>query len=422
MSDSSIVEQIIKNTLPLYAMFGKENFAGDEDVEIFYNSLSYQYDLNINVYVSWCCEPSAMLLQSKYGSLLVRSERMDTLMIEYIHLREILHNKSYSEQFLADVSGATVLQWLTEFFIGYNLPSHALSAWELSRNISPVSMDTHPYRDDSLASIPHDLRVAIQCFSIAHEIGHILYKRDGKLSLNEKIDGLELMKHVEHDLRDAEIPLKSREILKEKICQGINPAILLDEIDADLFALYCVTNFLVQRFTISLEDAVKNSLYAFEALAYMNSCKFDCSLLKRQQKTIDFKTQSFINGTALSIRSRCVMRRAGFIWAEFENPGKKLKGTDINKYVLLVDNLYSGSENILNILTEKTVEYLDQLYREFKGINTINRLSKFKKQIRNLNKTPDQRYNLWKILIAFGCPGGTDVNDFFKSRFSLTKS
>lgn len=418
MSDTSILDEIIGAALPVHSKFGKENFAGDQEVKIFYDSLLYQYNLNTEIYVSWCCEPSAMLLHSPFGIVLVRSERMDTLLIEYVHLRELLNSESYSQQILNNIASATVLQWVTEFCIGYKLPSHALSAWQMSRKASAVYLSTHPYRDESLASIPEDLRISLQCFAIAHEIGHILYPKKENITLNEEVDGLELIKHIEHDFAEANTDYEAQKILQEQIFQQINVTNLFTEIEADFFALHCVISFLVQRFEISLEVAVSNSLYVFEALAYMNACKYDCKLLKQDYAMSNFSSRSYINGTELSIRSRCIMRRTGILWAQFDNPNKNLTATDINKYVSLVDNLYLSSQSSLLFLTQIIVDFVSKLQKEFENITTTNRNLKFRHQMNYLDQASEQRYELWKILIAYGCSGATDLNYFFEEQFS----
>lgn len=418
MSDNLILDEIIGATLPPHSKFGKENFAGDPEVEIFFNSLVYQYNLNTEIYVSWCCEPSAMLLKSPYGNVLVRSERMDTLLIEYVHLRELLNSESYSHEFLSNIASATVLQWMTEFCIGCKLPSHALSAWQMSRKSSAVYLSTHTYRDESLVSIPEDLRISLQCFAIAHEIGHILYPKKENITLNEVVDGLELIKHAEHDFVEAKISSEAKKILQEQIFQQINVTNLFTEIEADLFALHCVIGFLIQRFEISLEIAVSNSLYAYEALAFMNACKYDCKLLKKDQTTPNFSLRSYINGTELSIRSRCIMRRAGILWAKFDNPNKNLTATDMNKYVPLVDSLYLSSQSWLQSLTQIIVDSVSKLQQEFEDNTIENRNLRFWQQMNYLDQAPEQRYELWKILIAYGCSGATDLNYFFEELFS----
>src|SRR3954468_21445165 len=137
------IRLLVEGVLPVGAEFGRENFAGDKVVKDFFEWSRQHLKVNPNIYVSWSCLPDVMILKIVNSEILVRSERFDTLLVEYLQLKlhiklrsgklsskiwsKIWSNKSFSK--LEEATYRTViLRWMSEFFLGHQLPCYALYA------------------------------------------------------------------------------------------------------------------------------------------------------------------------------------------------------------------------------------------------------------------------------------------------------
>jgi hypothetical protein len=169
-----LTKQFISFALDQPAKFGRENFAGDPIVKIFVNTVRVSYSIDVDVYVAWECPPDVVIVTPPSGSVLIRSERLDTLLVEFHRLREVL--PVFGGELGQSVATAQIYRWMAEFLIGYRNSSLALDALDLRPDLTGLQLGIwNPFRDETLASIPQAPRVALQCFSLAHEIGHLRF-------------------------------------------------------------------------------------------------------------------------------------------------------------------------------------------------------------------------------------------------------
>ena len=129
--------------------------------------------------------------------VLVRSERFDSLLVEYVRLSNSFFGQPPSVQ--KDLIESSFARWMAEFFIGYRRPTEAIAALSISHSYDN-RMAVSAFRDETLAALPDLPGAAVQCFCLAHEIGHVLFPGNNDVSLETAVDGLPLSRHVERDL------------------------------------------------------------------------------------------------------------------------------------------------------------------------------------------------------------------------------
>src|SRR5687768_6235665 len=179
------LRDLVGAALPRFAEFELENFAGDPLVKEFADEMRSSFDLPLPIWVSWACPPDTIVLRSPLGNALIRSERFDSLLIEFFDLKRLVLNpavKAVRKKFIQ----SAVARWQTEFFIGYRMPLHAFDALDRV-SADGIIFDTRPFRDDNLDSMPPIERAALQCFSLGHEMGHVIAPDRANTSLDDEV-------------------------------------------------------------------------------------------------------------------------------------------------------------------------------------------------------------------------------------------
>jgi hypothetical protein len=162
---------MVKAALPVGAEFGREKFAGDPLVHHFCEWAKEALAVEVQIFVSWSCPPDVSLLTSSGTNILIRSERFDTLLVEYLHLKRagLATNPVLTNLILS----SAVLRWMAEFLLGCRWPQAALYAAMRALELRIDPRPPNPFRDEMLASIHEVERAALQCFCLAHELGHL---------------------------------------------------------------------------------------------------------------------------------------------------------------------------------------------------------------------------------------------------------
>jgi len=399
-------ERFISFALAQPAKFGRENFAGDPIVEIFVNTVRVSFSIEVDVYVAWECPPDVVILTPPSGNVLIRSERLDTLLVEFHRLREIL--PTFGGELAREVPTAQIYRWMAEFLIGYRNSSLALDALELRPDLTGLQLGIwNPFRDETLASIPQAPRIALQCFSMAHEIGHLRYPDDRSLDLYYEIDGLSVMSHLDYDARQN--PDGGVEAIRKFATHFIDAPQLISEMRADLFALECVGEFLSETGSLAPETAVALALSACEALIFVYHCKEICRLIAQlasgSMERVDYDRMRLADQIAWVGRARAIGRRAGLLLARLEGGDER----NFARNVPRIDAIIRRDETA-RLLLEQAMGMCAEALADAAtaGLRPPGHDER-------LRDKADLRLELFYILIAFGCPGGVDVIDYLRN-------
>jgi hypothetical protein len=413
MAELDALRRRVEFALPKPSRFDLENFAGDPHVAEFCRLLCDQLGLDVTVFVAWACPPAVSILRSANGSALIRSERLDTMLVEYHKLATEAQSQA-AANVLDELVTSSVLRWMAELLLGFRRPSVALTAMQMRQQL-PVRMAVVPFRDESLASVPELERTALQCFLLAHEIGHLACPPNTEATLDTEVDGIPLMRHLERDVALPTITEPVRDQLRRTLVEAIKPGGLLCEVQADLLALECVIQYVRAAFDCSVEEAMRASLRACEATLAINSCIQSCRDVARLPARSEFVQQDFVAGAQMSTRARAIMRRAGILWAGLEKPDRPLVARDINPYVPRVDALFARRQPFLQLVTQKVTDSAQSLIEQHVHLGEEEARSLLAEQMAGIRADHAMRLELFYMLVAFGCPGGTDVGDYIAS-------
>lgn len=409
-SDWDLLDRFVSFEVKRPAEHGRENFAGDPLVAQYVTWVSDVIPHDVRVYVSWQCPPDVSVLRTTSGGALLRSERLDTLLVEYCHLRKLLD--IFDDDLAQEVASRQVLRWMCELLIGYRNSSLAVDALRLRPEMPGLEVSIwNPFRDETLASMPLADRTALQCFCLGHEIAHLGEVKSKDASVLTVIDGLPLMSHLDYELRKFLNPTELQ-VMQDYLTKNIDAGQLVSEVYADLFGFDSVAKFLHRGMDCEPEEAIHLALMAVEALAFVYSCKEDCRLLSELAAgKIDndtFITKTHLPAFEWYARAKAVLRRAGFLLAEFEGrrPGDLDRNVDrMDEYAMQSmrsrNNMIAALENCSKMLRSKALAYQQA------PLDENNRTS--------WALDPDLRLELFYILIAFGCPGGVNVEDYLTS-------
>jgi hypothetical protein len=177
-----------KASLPSLSLAGEENFAGDPFVKEFYEMATRDLGEAPTILVAWQGPPEPVFLKTPLGSVVVRSERLDPLLIEYLHLSVL----APASPLPIDIIDTAVLRWIAKFCLGHgnalatvyaivasNMPVLRLMQWPM-----------HNFRDELLMSVGQMDRAAAQCLTLGHELGHATQTVPPVCTLATEIDGL----------------------------------------------------------------------------------------------------------------------------------------------------------------------------------------------------------------------------------------
>src|SRR5262249_27921209 len=121
------LSSLVEFSLPKPSRWDVENFAGDPYAAEFCRLLREQVGLDITVFVAWACPPHVTVVRSPKGNAVIRSERFDTMLIEYHHLATRALSRAF-EQVVDELIASSVLRWMTELLLGFRHPTLALTA------------------------------------------------------------------------------------------------------------------------------------------------------------------------------------------------------------------------------------------------------------------------------------------------------
>jgi hypothetical protein len=411
MSNAALLAQFVEWARPKPSELSEENFGGDPLVREFVRVLQEQTGASFKVYVTWACPPQVAVVRCAAGNAVIRSERLDTLLVEYHRLADLAASLHEAPSSIDELTTSAVLRWMSELLLGQQAATLAITALEKKREV-PLSLDFPPFRDESLASISQIQRAAIQCFSIAHEVGHIVYSRRESITFGTQIDGLPLHRHLTRDLDESGQRDDIRAQLREILLKDTSPADLLFEIEADAFALVMVVQFIKHVFQCQTAQAMEATLRACEATYALSSCMQSCRHLCNAETMVDFSQSDFVAGAAMSARGWAAMRRAGITWAQLEHPTKALTASDVGEYVPRVDAIGHQRREFMHRFAQKMVTCSQSLFSDHNSLTPDQLGTRFDQQVARLRADSELRLELFYMLVAFGCPGGTDVEAY----------
>lgn len=413
MNNSERLWRLVDFALPTPCEFREENFAGDPLVRAFCDLLRKRHELDFHVVVAWACPPDVKVLQSRDRSLsaLIRSERLDTLLVEYYHQRRL--HRYWADDLAREVSTAAVSRWMCEFLIGYRQPGLAILAHHLRSSLPGIKL-TNPFRDETLASIPELERTAVQCLNLGHEIGHLLIPKQKNVTLEALVDGLSLAQHIRDQEQQEGVVLDdAHAVLAEIRERELDAATLLNEIEVDLFAYSAVVDFLCRVFSCPIEMAIEATLLSFECQSFIYGCKGTCQLLSRvadgDLSKEEFHLRNYLTGIEIATRARAVVRRAGLIWTVAEHPSSPAGGRDYNRYVRKIDALIRPTVGFTWLMGDVLRDLVHALLAALEA-NAGSRREMWRNSLLNQLETDAQlRLDIYYILLAFGCSGAIDA-------------
>jgi hypothetical protein len=412
---------MVRASLPVGAGFARENFSGDPLVERFCEWAKDELKVEADIFVSWACPPDVSILTSPVANVLVRSERFDTLLVEYLHLKDAArHNNPVATGL---VLPSAVLRWMSEFLLGYRWPQAALHAAMRAVELGTNRQSPNPFRDETLASIDEVQRTALQCFCLAHELGHLVRSQHDEISLDTLIDGRSLSQHITRDLEEVGTGHVTAARMMDIATGGIDAAVLLREIDADLIALELVAVFIANTFGVPAETAMQVSLSACEAQSFLYATKHTCLLLKRnagrRESHADFSRDDWIAGTQVSVRARCLLRRAGILLSRWCAGDQPQNATTISRFVPVVDAMFLESSTFRAELAAVAQQEAENLLGTTLAWNGA---APFASMIEAARASPEIRLDLYNMLVAMGFPGGTNPIDWFEHLFGVQQA
>ena len=402
-------------TLPDEALFGKENYAGDELVRAFMDDVKGQFDLDFEVYVSWQCLPDVTVLRSGNGkSIVIRSERLDTLLIEYLKLYNDLIRSLQPEYAMA-----SIYRWMAEYFVGLRQPHHALSALLKCHDVSAEKAEVIPFRDETLASVQDMVRCAVQCFSLAHEVGHIIWPVNEPPTLLDPVDGIAPLRHLSRDFEEGGFS-GDLGLTVDDVAEKIGAAQLFSELNADFFAFESVFQFLYNNFDCEMSGAVKMSLLAAQGQYFMDSLRaFATTIVKcgnTQQEVDRVLQEDFVVNSQTSIRARCLLRRAGISWAAVECQTSKPSVDVINEYVPKIDRMVIEGFEVRRLLhscsTRCGFTVMSEIQKERKNSTSEDAINQ---KLAILEDDRSLSMDMYYLLIAYGCSGAVRPDAYLRS-------
>jgi hypothetical protein len=394
-----------KASLPSLSITGQENFADDPFVKRFYEMATRYIGEAPTLLVAWQGPAEPVFLKTPFGPVVVRSERLDPLLIEYLHLSVLVPVSPLP----IDMIDRAVLRWIAEFCLGHG---NALAAsYAIVASNMPVlrlmQWPIHNFRDELLMSVPQIDRAAAQCLTLGHELGHATQTVPPNCTLETEVDGLSLMDHVKHDLREFQLPAdRGLDLIRMMEKTDIGDLVL--EIEADRVGFEMTMVFLYERFECDWKQAVQATLRAYEALSFLQAlCRSTYSLEIEPQSA--FEDADWVYRTQTSIRARCLMRRAGYLLAKYSlKEGERLISEKVNACLPIIDGMFVDSVQFRMDLTTRTLNLVDQVRQHTRARGPEEKEAMFAKFSSELSHSHEARLDLFYMGCAAGYPGGTN--------------
>jgi hypothetical protein len=110
---------------------------------------------------------------------------------------------------------------------------------------------------------------------------------------------------------------------------------------------------------------LRAALEAYEAQAYLYALKYSCLLIKRYARAADrdydFSSGDWISGVQIAVRTRCVLRRAGFLLSRWSTSNEKQTAEVVNRFVPVIDGMASEGAPFRDILATRTQQDMERL-------------------------------------------------------------
>jgi hypothetical protein len=269
MADIDALTSLVRLKLPAASGMSIENFAGEPLLQDFCHSLFAHGD--VTCFVAWGCPPALYLLRSSVGNAIVRSERLDTMLVEFYRLSQALRrcDRSAGERLIE----LGVLRWLCELLLSYREPALALAVFARLRR-SRVRFPLTPFRDESASSIPPIDHAAIRCFSLAHEVAHV---------------------------------------------NGAQRGALEREVDADAFAFARVSQHLARTFEAPTERVLQAVFAAAESTYFMKGTMQAARIISSAQDASELERSASLANAQFAARSQALKQRLGDALSEDRN-------------------------------------------------------------------------------------------------------
>jgi hypothetical protein len=405
-----LTRMLVEGSLPPGAKCGPENFAGDPLVKHFIDGICRRQDLELEVWVAWCAPPDVSVLRNATRNILIRSERFDTLLVEYFNLQHMLHHP----RFIGDADAlaqSAVGKWFAELLLGLRQPQLALHSFERHRG-GGQTFANHTYRDEALDSVPELEKAALQCFCLAHEIAHIIYPPRNGMDLDFECDGMSLRTHLTWEVRQMRLDPDVQKAMVAKMAELMDFDLLVTEIDADVSALGTIARFLPEVFDVSRAEAMRTALTALQAQCFLNHCKSSCRLLQRHVRAglnlEEFTFLDWIEGQYVQARARVALRRAGVLLYMWDKEDGLAREPD--RYRIEVDAMLSDVQDFLTVLSRASFDETNRLYEAAESVRSDESTEALDREIARVLANSEERVALFYILVSMGYPGGI-LND-----------
>lgn len=401
-----LARMLVEASLPLGAECGPENFAGDPLVEHFIDGICRGQSLELEIWVTWCALPDVSILRNAPGNILIRSERFDTLLVEYFDLQRVLHHPGFIGDTEA-LAQSAVAKWFAEFLLGLREPQLALYSFERHRT-GEQPFPNHTFRDEALASAPELEKAAFQCFCLAHEIAHIIYPPRSGMDLDFECDGMSLRTHLTWEIRQMGLDPDVQKAMVAEMAVLMDFDLLVTEVDADVSALGTIASFLPRVFDVSRADAMRAALTALQAQSFLNHCKNSCRLLQRHIRAgldlEDFTRLDWIEGQYVQARGRVALRRAWVLLYMWDKEDGLAREPD--EYRVEVDAMLTDIQDFLKVLSQASFDETERLYKAAESVRIDQSTEALDREIARVLTDSDERVALFYILVAMGYPGG----------------
>src|SRR5262249_49815308 len=140
--------------------------------------------------------------------------------------------------------------------------------------------------------------------------------------------------------------------------------------------------------------------------------KQTCLLLKRHceasKPRLEFSRDDWIAGLQVSVRARCVLRRAGFLLSRWCAGDQEQTAATINRFVPVVDAMFLESCGFRADLTAAALREKEHLLSTVPASKVDQGRAFFAPLIETVRQNPRMKLDLFYMLAAMGFPGGTD--------------
>lgn len=415
------MERAIRALLPPGAEVEVENFAGDPLVQRFVSGVRDGLGLDTTVFVHWAGPPDTLVHRSKRTGrvVLARSERFDSLLFEFLKVFSFCLDHSVPTNPRLVMEPA-VRRWSMEFLLGYRAPSLALAAInDSSMGLKVLELGVQSFRDANLEATPEPLRTAMQCFCLAHEFGHVRQPPSASTDYDELVDGVSLRQHLRRAFEEAQISSEESARQEEFVVRSLPARKVVREIEADLFAFSAVAEFVAFTFDVRPERLIKSVLLACTAQSQVLVYKHSCKVLAQVARSPEVSTEHVSLDESLysvltSLRARCVLRRAAFVWFALESPGAPFDPKAVDALRKRVDAMFVEMQPSLAALSEVSSKVSESILESVTLHRESDGSAVFENRLAAVKSDSYLWSQLYGTLIAFGLPGGTNVESYLR--------